>query len=78
MKLIICQTYIVDSSFHKQSPKIDNYVEITELIDSLIGQSTVIQELEEKRPKLSKSDLNQHKIEEGTLIFKMVLILLVV
>ena len=47
----------VDSSFHKQSIKIDNYVKVTEWIDSSIGQSTVIQELEKNRPKLS--NLNQ-------------------
>ena len=28
-----------DSSFHKQSMKIDNYVKITEWINSSIGQS---------------------------------------
>ena len=38
----------IDSSFHKQSTKIDNYVKTTEWIDSSIGQSTVIQELEKK------------------------------
>ena len=43
----------VDSSFHKQSMKIDNYDKITEWIDPSISQSTVIQELEGKRPKLS-------------------------
>ena len=37
--------------------KIDIYLKITEWIDSSIYQSTVIQELEEKRPKLS--NLNQ-------------------
>ena len=58
MKLIICQTYIkTASSFYKQSMKIGNYHKITEWIDSLIGQSTVIQELDKKRPKLS--NLNQ-------------------
>ena len=46
----------VDSSFH-ESMKIDNYLKITEWIDSSISQSTVIQELEKKRPKLS--NLNQ-------------------
>ena len=45
-----------DSSFYKQSMKIDKDVKIKEWIYSSIGQSTVIQELEEK-PKLS--DLNQ-------------------
>ena len=38
----------VDSSFHKQSMKIVNYVKIKEWICSSIGQSTVIQTLEEK------------------------------
>ena len=38
----------VDSSFHKQSMKIDNYIKITERIDSSVGQSTVIQELDKK------------------------------
>ena len=46
-----------DSSFYKQSMKIDNHVKIKEWIDSSIGQSTVIQELDKKRPTLS--DLNQ-------------------
>ena len=47
----------VDSSFHKQSIEIDNYLKIMEWIDSSICQSTVIQELEVKRSKLSS--LNQ-------------------
>ena len=47
----------VDSSFYKQSMKIDNYHKIAEWIDSSIGQSTVIQQLDKKRPTLS--DLNQ-------------------
>ena len=38
----------VDSSFYKQSMKIDNYVKIKEWIDSSIGQSTVIQTLQGK------------------------------
>ena len=38
----------IDSSFHKQSMKIDNYYKIAEWIDSSIGQSTVIQELDKK------------------------------
>ena len=50
----------VDSSFHKQSMKLVNYVKIKEWIDSSIGQSTVIQTLEGKRPTLS--NLNQTKI----------------
>ena len=35
----------VDSSFYKQSVKIDNCIKIKEWIYSSIGQSTVIQEL---------------------------------
>ena len=33
----------VDSSFHKQSIKLNNYLKIEEWFDSLLGQSTVIQ-----------------------------------
>ena len=47
----------VDSSFYKQSMKIDNNHKIKEWIDYSKGQSTVIQELDKKRPTLS--DLNQ-------------------
>ena len=47
----------VDSSFYKQSMKFDNHVKIKEWIDSSVGQSTVLQELDKKRPTLS--DLNQ-------------------
>ena len=46
-----------DSSFYKQSMKIDNNHKIKEWIDYSIGQSTAIQELDKKRPPLS--DLNQ-------------------
>ena len=46
----------VDSSFYKQSMKIDNYFKIAQWIDSSIGQSTVIQELDKKRPTLSNSN----------------------
>ena len=35
----------VDSSFYKQSMKIDNYIKINEWIDHSVGQSTVIQQL---------------------------------
>ena len=38
----------LDSSFHKQSIKIDNYFKIKEWHDSSIGQSTVIQRLDKK------------------------------
>ena len=32
-----------DSSFHKQSMKLDNYVKIEEWLDSSLGETTVIQ-----------------------------------
>ena len=38
----------VDCSFYKQSMKFENYVKIKEWIDSSIGQSTVLQELDKK------------------------------
>ena len=38
----------VDSSFYKQSMKINNYHKIAEWINSSIGQSTVIQQLDKK------------------------------
>ena len=47
----------VDSSFYKQSMKIDNNHKIKEWINYSIGQSTAIQELDKKRPTLS--DLSQ-------------------
>ena len=46
----------VDSSFYKRSMKLDNYVKINEWFDSLIGQSSVIQQLNVKRPALSNPD----------------------
>ena len=51
----------VDSSFYKQSMKPDNYFKINKWIDSSIGQSTVIQELNKKRPKLSNSNQTQNR-----------------
>ena len=38
----------VDSSFYKQSMKIDNYHKIADWINSSTGQSTVIQEFDKK------------------------------
>ena len=38
----------VDSSFYRQSMKIDSYHKIAEWIDSSVGQSTVIQQLDKK------------------------------
>ena len=51
----------VDSSFHKQSIKIDNYFKINKWIDHSIGQSTVLQELNKKRPKLSNPNQTQNR-----------------
>ena len=51
----------VDSSFYKQSMKIDNYFKINKWIDSSIGQSTVLQELNKKRPKLSNLNQTQNR-----------------
>ena len=51
----------VDSSFYKQSMEIDNYFKINKWIDSSIGQSTVIQELNKKKPKLSNSNQTQNR-----------------
>ena len=48
MKLRYMSDLHVDSSFYKQSMKIDNYHKIAELIDSSVGQSTVIQQLDKK------------------------------
>ena len=48
----------VDSCFHKESIKLDNYAKIKEWLDSSVGQSTVIQQLDKKRPKL----LNQNQM----------------
>ena len=36
----------LDSSFYKQSMKLDNYLKIEEWFDSSLGQSTVIQRLD--------------------------------
>ena len=61
----------VDSSFYKQSMKLDNYFKINKWIDSSLGQSTVHQELNKKRPKLSNSDQTKNRrryvnFENGT------------
>ena len=46
----------LDSSFYRQSMKLDNYVKIEEWFDTSLGQSTVIQRLDLKRPTLSKQN----------------------
>ena len=59
----------LDSSFYKQSMKLDNYVKIEEWFDSSICQTTVIQKLDKK--DLSYQIQTKHKIGEGTLTLKM-------
>ena len=49
----------IDSSFYKQSMDIDKYFKIKKWHDSSIGQSTVIQQLNKKRPKLSNQNQTQ-------------------
>ena len=51
----------VNSSFHKQSMKLDNYVKIEEWLDSSLGETTVIQRLNKKRPKLSNRNQTQNR-----------------
>ena len=50
-----------DSSFHKQSMKLNNYVKIEEWLDSSLGETTVIQQLNKKRPKLSNRNQTQNR-----------------
>ena len=51
----------VDSSFYKQLMKINNYHKVAEWIDSSVGQSTAIQQLNKKRPTLSNSNQTQNR-----------------
>ena len=51
----------VNSSFYKQSMKLDNYFKINKWINFSIGQSTVLQELNKKIPKLSSSNQTQNR-----------------
>ena len=51
----------IDSSFYKQSMKLDNYVKIEERLDSSLGETTVIQRLDKKRPKLSNRNQTQNR-----------------
>ena len=59
----------VDSSFYKQSMKLDNYFKINKWIDFSIGQSTVLQELK-RDPHYPIQ--TKPKIEEGMLTLKTV------
>ena len=51
----------LDSSFYKQLMDIDNYFKVKEWHDSSIGQSMVIQQLDNKRPKLSNLNQTQNR-----------------
>ena len=51
----------VDSSFHKQSMKLNNYVKIEEWLDSSLDETTVIQRLTKERPKLSNQNQTQNR-----------------
>ena len=51
----------LDSSFYKQSMKLDDYVKIKEWYDSSIGQSTVLQRIDKKRPKLTNLNQTQNR-----------------
>ena len=51
----------VDSSFYKRSMKLDSNSKINKWIDSSIGDSTVLQELNKKRPTLSNSNQTQNR-----------------
>ena len=51
----------LDSSFHKQLMDIDKYFKIKKWYDSSTGQSTVIQQLDNKRPKLSNQNQTQNR-----------------
>ena len=51
----------LDSSFHKQSMDIDKYFKIKKWYDSSIGQLTVIQQLDNKRPNLSNLNQTQNR-----------------
>ena len=51
----------VDSSFYKRSMKLDSNSKINKWINSSIGDSTMLQELNKKRPKLSNSDQTQNR-----------------
>ena len=51
----------IDSSFYKQSMDVDKYFKIKKWHDSSIGQSTVIQQLNNKRPKLSNQNQTQNR-----------------
>ena len=51
----------LDGSFHKRSMDIDKYFKIKKWYDSSIDQSTVIEQLDNKRPKLSNLNQTQNR-----------------
>ena len=51
----------LDSSFYKQSMDIDKYFKIKKWYDSSIDQSMVIQQLDNKRPKLLNQNQTQNR-----------------
>ena len=51
----------IDGSFYKQLMDIDKYFKIKKWHDSSIGQSMVIQQLNNKRPKLSNQNQTQNR-----------------
>ena len=51
----------IDSSFYKESMDIDKYFKIKKWHDSSIGQSIVIQQLNNKRPKLSNQNQTKNR-----------------
>ena len=51
----------LDSSFYKQSMDVDKYFKIKKWYDYSIGQSMVIQQLDNKRPKLSNQNQTQNR-----------------
>ena len=51
----------LDSSFYKQSMKLDGHFKIEEWLDSSLGQTTAIQRLNKKRPKLSNRNQLQNR-----------------
>ena len=51
----------IDSSFYKQSMDIDRYFKIKKWYDSSIGQSRLIQQLDNKRPELSNQNQTQNR-----------------
>ena len=51
----------LDCSFYELSMDIDKYFKIKKWHDSSIGQSTVIQQLDNKRPKLSNQNQTQNR-----------------